>query len=122
MTDRTGAINPGQFPISAIAIDYRMQLGRTAFVAVMGFHVGHVFKTTNAGQTWSAVCSSQNLPDAPADALVMDSQAGVIYVGTDVGVFVSSTSSANGSRSRPTECARQWRFLAERAGDGIAAF
>jgi hypothetical protein len=109
MTDRTGAINPGQFPISAIAIDSSDATGQTAFVAVMGFHVGHVFKTTNAGQTWSAF--SQNLPDAPADALVMDSQAGVVYVGTDVGVFVSSTSSANWTEVGPPNAPDSGGFL-----------
>ncbi|PYX26202.1 MAG: hypothetical protein DMG82_02665, partial [Acidobacteria bacterium] len=48
MADRTGTINPGQFPLSSIAIDPSDATGQTAYVTIMGFHVGHVFKTTNA--------------------------------------------------------------------------
>jgi hypothetical protein len=54
MADRTGTINPGQFPISAIAVDPSDPTGQTAYATVMGFHVGHVYKTTNAGLTWTA--------------------------------------------------------------------
>jgi hypothetical protein len=99
MVDRTGTINPGQFPVSAIAIDPMDATGQTAYVAIMGFHVGHVFKTTNAGQTWNAF--STNLPDAPADAVVVDAAFGMVYVGTDVGVFASSTTSANWTEVGP---------------------
>ena len=97
MTDRTGGINPGEFPVSSIAIDPADATGQTAFVTIMGFHVGHVFKTTNAGVSWTAF--SGNLPDAPADTLVVD--GGTIYVGTDVGVFASSTASANWTEVGP---------------------
>jgi len=43
--DRTGAINPGSFPISGIAIDTSDATGNTAYVTIMGFHVSHVWKT-----------------------------------------------------------------------------
>ena len=109
MADRTGAINPGQFPVPAIAIDVSDVTGQTAYAAVMGFHVGHVFKTTNAGVTWTAF--STNLPDAPADALVVDAQAATVYVGTDVGVFASSTSSANWVEVGPAAAAGNSGFL-----------
>ncbi len=109
MADRTGTINPGQFPVSSIAIDPSDATGQTAYVAIMGFHVGHVFKTTNAGQTWTAF--SGNLPDAPADTLVVDSQAGVVYVGTDVGVFVSSTASASWTEVGPANAASASGYL-----------
>jgi hypothetical protein len=103
MADRTGTINPGQFPIWAIAIDPSDATGQTAFATVMGFHVAHVFKTTNAGLTWTtfAGTSPNTIPDAPADTAVVDPQAGLVYVGTDVGVFVSSTASANWTEVGP---------------------
>ena len=109
MADRTGTINPGQFPVSAIAIDTSDATGQTAYAAVMGFHVGHVFKTTNAGVSWAAF--STNLPDAPADALVVDSQTGTVYVGTDVGVFSSPTATANWAEVGPAAAAGNSGFL-----------
>jgi hypothetical protein len=109
MADRTSTINPGQFPVSAIAIDPSDATGQTAYAAIMGFHVGHVFKTTNAGQTWTAF--STNLPDAPADALVVDAQTGTVYAGTDVGVFASPTSAASWTEVGPAAAATNSGFL-----------
>lgn len=109
MVDRTGSINPGLFPVSAIAIDASDATGQTAFVAIMGFHVGHIFKTTNAGTSWAAF--STNLPDAPADALVVDAQTGTIYAGTDVGVFASPTAAANWVEVGPAAAAGNSGFL-----------
>ncbi len=109
MADRTGSINPGQFPVSSIVIDPADATGQTAFVAIMGFHVGHVFKTTNAGVSWTAF--SGNLPDAPADTLVIDPQTATVYVGTDVGVFASSTASANWTEVGPAASALNSGYL-----------
>jgi hypothetical protein len=52
-TDVTQGINPQGFPISSIALDAADPLGKTAYVAIMGFHTPHVWKTTNAGVSWS---------------------------------------------------------------------
>jgi large repetitive protein len=103
MADRTGSINPGQFPVSSIAIDPSDATGQTAFAAIMGFHVGHVFKTTNAGLSWTDFSGSSpnQIPDAPADALLVDGPGGFVYVGTDVGVFSSSTANANWTEVGP---------------------
>jgi hypothetical protein len=94
--DVTQAINPQGFPISGIALDSADALGNTAYVTIMGFHTSHVWKTTNAGASWTDFTG--NLPDAPANALVVDSGSSLsnamVYVGTDVGVFVSSTGAA----------------------------
>ncbi|MGH9516489.1 MAG: hypothetical protein ACRD3P_12530 [Terriglobales bacterium] len=96
-TDQTQAINPEGFPISSIALDSTDPLGNTAYVTIMGFHTSHVWKTTNAGGSWTDFTA--NLPDAPANVIMVDSGAslsnGTVYVGTDVGVFASSTGSAN---------------------------
>lgn len=86
--DRTSNLNAGGFNISAIALDPAVAAGTTAYATVMGFGVGHVWKTTDAGATWSNV--SGNLPDVPTNAVVVDPlNSNFVYVGTDVGVFVS---------------------------------
>jgi hypothetical protein len=101
--DVTQAINPQAFPIPSIALDSTDPLGHTAYVAIMGFHSSHVWKTTNAGASW--IDFTANLPDAPVNAIIVDSGAslsnGTIYVGTDVGVFASSTGSANWAEVGP---------------------
>jgi hypothetical protein len=101
--DTTGSINGFSYPVSSVAIDSSDNTGRTAYVTIMGFAgstgVSHVFKTTNAGQSWADF--SAGLPDAPANAIVVDAgptpENGTLYVGTDVGVFSSPTLSASWS-------------------------
>jgi hypothetical protein len=87
----SGNINPNQFPISAVAIDSSNGTGSTAYVTVMGFTggPGHVWKTTNAGAAW--IDFTGNLPDSPVNDVVVDGANAAVYVGTDVGVFVSPT-------------------------------
>jgi photosystem II stability/assembly factor-like uncharacterized protein len=51
--------------------------------------VGHVFETKDGGATWTDI--SGNLPDAPADDLLMTA-SGKLVLGTDVGVFVANQS------------------------------
>ncbi len=101
--DRTGVINPQGFPISSVVVDPSDASGQTAYVAIMGFHTSHVWKTNNAGLGWTDFTA--NLPDDPADALVLDPggspNSGTIYVGTDAGVFASSTGVPNWSEVGP---------------------
>lgn len=107
MSDVTGAIDPLNYTISAIAVDTNDTTGATAYVGIMGFNTEHVFKTANAGATWTDWTGSgaTALPDAPVDALLVDSSAQVVYAGTDVGIFVSSTASPGwsevGAPARP---------------------
>ncbi|HLM60019.1 MAG TPA: FG-GAP-like repeat-containing protein, partial [Pyrinomonadaceae bacterium] len=62
----------------------------TAYLTVSGFLSGHVFKTTNAGANWTDI--SGNLPDIPTNTLLIDPRnANTLYVGTDIGVFRSTT-------------------------------
>jgi len=100
--DRTGVINPGSFPISGIALDNSDASGQTAFVTIMGFHVSHVWKTSNAGQSWTDF--SLGLPDSPANAVVVDSNSvpSTVYVGSDEGVFSTSTASPSWIEVAPT--------------------
>ena len=88
--------NTGGFPISGIAIDPADATGKTAYITVMGFSVSHVLKTSDAGASWTDV--SANLPDAPADAVVVDpDNPKAIYAGTDTGVYLSPDGGASWS-------------------------
>ena len=68
-------------------------------MTIMGFHVSHVWKTSDAGNSWTDFTA--NLPDAPANAVFVDTAASTVYVGTDVGVFASSTASPNWTEVGP---------------------
>ena len=107
--DRTGTINPGHFPVASIAIDTADATGNTAYIAIMGFHVSHVWKTTNAGQTWADFTA--NLPDSPANALAVDPVARVVYVATDVGVFYSSVTGPSWTELGPAPNSGQAGYL-----------
>jgi hypothetical protein len=97
-----GFSNPNGYPISGIAIDSRDATGRTAYVTVMGFRTSHVWRTTDAGATWTDISgTSSPIPDSPASAVVVDKNTGTVYVGTDVGVF--STDTPSGSSTVWTE-------------------
>jgi len=109
MADVTKTINPDEYPVSGIAIDSSDTTGQTAYVTIMGFNVAHVFKTTNAGGTWTDFTA--NLPNAPADAVVVDSTSGTVYVGTDVGVFSSSTASPSWTEVGPAAALGTSGFL-----------
>jgi hypothetical protein len=101
--DQTGPINPSNFPISGITMDRSDRYGLTAYVSIMGFHVAHVWQTTNAGSSWTDFTA--NLPDAPVNAVLVDPGAtpsnGTLYVGTDAGVWTSSTGSAGWTEVGP---------------------
>jgi len=88
-----GSINPNQFPVSSAAVDSSDATGHTAYVTVMGFTggTGHVWKTRTGGAVW--IDFTGNLPDSPANAVVVYAALSQVFVATDVGVFASSTSS-----------------------------
>jgi len=98
MTNVTGSINPKNYAISSVAIDTSVANGQTAYVGIMGFHTSHVWKTANAGTAWTDWTGNglTGLPDAPVSALLVDPITGLIYAGTDVGVFSSPTTGAGG--------------------------
>ena len=89
--------NPSNYALSSVAIDNSDATGATAYVGVMGFGTSHVWKTTNFGTAWTDWSGSGGsaLPNAPVNDVLVDFAAGQIYAATDVGVFVSSTSSAS---------------------------
>jgi hypothetical protein len=93
LTNVTGSINPNNYAISSVAIDNGDVTGMTAFVGIMGFHVSHVFKTTNGGGAWTDWTGT--LPDSPVTAVLVDPIAGIVYAASDVGVFSSPINSVN---------------------------
>jgi uncharacterized repeat protein (TIGR01451 family) len=79
-------------PVSQFAVD--RSNWRIAYIAYAGFgaatpgNPGHVFKTTDGGATWADV--TNGLPDVPVNSIVTDPASNrTVYVGTDVGAFVS---------------------------------
>jgi len=93
-TDVTGSINPAGYTVSSIFVDPADSTGHTAYLTIMGFGVSHVFKTTTAGASWTDITGNPQttgLPDVPADSITKDPLTGYLYVGTDVGVFISTT-------------------------------
>ncbi len=117
-----GNINPNQFPVSSVAIDPADSTAATAYVTVMGFTggSGHVWKTTNAGASWTDFTA--NLPDAPVNVVVVDPMQPQVYVGTDVGVFASSTTSASWIELGPNPNTNQNGFLPDVAVTALAIF
>ena len=150
--DRTGNTNPLAFPISSIAVDRSDATGKTAFMTIMGFHVSHVWKTTDAGLSWTDFSQGANspaivslnadtnssislraeaegldssntsLPDAPANAVLVDSAASTVYVGTDVGVFASNTATAGWNEVGPSPESGQAGYLPNTAVTALRMF
>lgn len=114
MTDVTNNLgNVNSYTVSGAAIDTSDLTGQTAYVTIMGFGGPHVSKTTNAGASWTDFTG--NLPDAPANTIVVDAgtnpSTGMIYVGTDIGVFSSPTSTPNWVEVGPTPSSGQAGYL-----------
>jgi len=121
------SINPNQFPISGVAIDTSDSTANTAYVAVMGFTggPGHVWQTTNAGASWTdwtGFGGTAPLPDSPTNAVVVDPQAHIVYVGTDVGVFESPTSTPSWTEVGPIPSPTASGFLPDVAVTALAIF
>jgi hypothetical protein len=117
MTNVTQNVNPEGYAISTVAMDSSDATGNTAYVGIMGFSTqafstSHIWKTSSAGTDWTDWTGSgvTGLPDNPVNTLLVDTQAGVIYAGTDVGVFVSSTTSAS------------WTEVGPMPGPGVSGF
>ena len=86
-------------PFPALLSIVPTQPAKQPISPIMGFHVSHVWKTSNAGQSWTDFTA--NLPDSPANAVVVDAGAATVYVATDVGVFSSSTASPSWTELGP---------------------
>lgn len=81
---------PRQGYVSSVAVDPANPLIAYATYSTFnsGPHIGHVFKTTNGGATWSRI--DLTLPDMPVHSIVVHpTQPDTLYIGTDLGVFVT---------------------------------
>jgi hypothetical protein len=91
--------------LAGVTIDPADLSGKTAYVVVNGFSrrftegpgagKGHLFKTTDAGASWTDV--SGNLPDVPASSLVIKAD-GTWVLGTDLGVVTKSVTDTTWKR------------------------
>ncbi len=113
----TQNVNPNGYAISTVAMDSSDATGNTAYVGIMGFSTpgfptSHVWKTANAGGSWTdwTGTGATELPDNPVNALLVDAQAGLVYAGTDVGIFVSATSAPG------------WTEVGPPPGPGVSGF
>lgn len=98
---------PADFPnryIAGIAIEPSDASGRTAYAGFNGFSrrwtegpgvgIGHVWKTSNAGATWTDI--SGDFPDVPVNDIVV--RSGKLIVATDLATLISSDGGAHWSR------------------------
>jgi hypothetical protein len=93
-TGNAGVFNPFGFDISSVTVDAHDVTGATVYATVMGFGgvqaaSPHVYRSVDFGTHWLNV--SANLPDVPANALVVDpNDANTVYVALDTGVYVTT--------------------------------
>ncbi|HXN79095.1 MAG TPA: hypothetical protein VN965_10020, partial [Candidatus Dormibacteraeota bacterium] len=87
-------------PVAWIAVDRSNY--RTAYLAYNGYgaatphQTGHVYKTTDAGASWTDI--SGNLPDIPVNSIVLDpSYPNTLYAATDIGPVVTYNGGASWS-------------------------
>jgi hypothetical protein len=70
-----------------------------AYATYSTFGGAHVYRTTDGGQTWNPIDqagSASGVPNVPVHSLVIDpSNTARLYIGTDVGVFVTNDGGAN---------------------------
>ena len=83
--------------ISRIEVDYTNPT--IAYLTVSGFGSGHVFKTTNTGASWSdisGIIGQGGIPNIPVNTILIDvNNPNILYLGTDVGVFRSTSGGTN---------------------------
>jgi hypothetical protein len=85
---------PAGFVINGITVDPTNDMIAYAMVDGLLQKNGHVFRTTNGGQSWTNI--TNNLQDVPAYSMAIDPRPGpnapngVLYVGTFTGVYFST--------------------------------
>jgi hypothetical protein len=85
----TSAFNSAGYDVSSVFVDPHDATGRTVYVTVKGFNVANVYRSINAGGSWTNI--TRNLPKAPANNVVVDpNDANTVYVAMDAGVFATT--------------------------------
>lgn len=82
--------------VSSVVFDPKNK--NVAYATYSTFEGAHVYRSLDAGATWTAMDGSGagRLPDVPVHTLVIDpNNTSRLYLGTDVGVFVTSDGGAN---------------------------
>jgi photosystem II stability/assembly factor-like uncharacterized protein len=87
----TGLPNSTMFDIAVDASD-----ATRAWVTTSGFAASHVFRTTDAGATWTDI--SDGLPSIPTMAVLAVPGTTRVFVGNDLGVYESATGTGGWSR------------------------
>jgi photosystem II stability/assembly factor-like uncharacterized protein len=90
---------PRQGYVSSVAVDPVNRLIAYATYSTYNFgtQVGHVFKTIDGGMAWTRI--DPTLPDMPVHSVVVHpTQPDTLYIGTDLGVFVTTNGGASWMR------------------------
>jgi uncharacterized protein (TIGR03437 family) len=90
------SVRPRRGWVSSLAFDPNNK--DIAYMTYSTFSGNHVFRSTDGGATWNPIegTGSGLLPDVPVHSIVVDpSNTARLYIGTDVGVFVSTDGGAN---------------------------
>lgn len=91
LTDVSNGQLPNRYPTD---IHVNPNNSMHVYATFGGFGTGHVYRTTNGGTNWLDITGS--LPDIPHQSIVIDPlYTQNIYVGNDLGVYVSTNSGAN---------------------------
>ncbi len=86
MTTEWALVQPREGFVSSISFDPKDT--NIVYATYAGFGGAHVWMSADAGATWSP--RDGNLPDMPVHSIAVDpSRAGRLYLGTDLGVFVT---------------------------------
>jgi uncharacterized repeat protein (TIGR01451 family) len=95
-------------PVTQFAVD--RSNWRTAYISYAGFDQatpgtpGHVWKTTDGGQTWANI--THELPNVPVNSIVVDAAfPNTLYAGTDIGPYVTSDGGGSWQRMNSTDSA-----------------
>jgi len=80
--------------MSWVEYDQNDSTGNTVYATQSRFGLGHVYRSTNGGSTWTNITG--DLPDIPAHTIrVQPGFANILWVGTDLGVFRSTNGGTN---------------------------
>lgn len=114
-------------PITSFAVD--RSNWRIAYVSYAGYdeatpgHAGHIFKTTNGGQTWTDVTG--DLPDGPVNSVILDpSNPNHLIAGTDFGAFTADLTQGAPSWSpvgSGLPAAQVWQLAYDSSRDQLVA-
>lgn len=89
-TDVSNGMVPNRYPTRIYVNPY---FSREVYVTFGGFGSAHVIKSTNAGTSWTNITG--NLPDLPTHSVCIDPVYNNLYVGNDLGVYVSTNGGTN---------------------------